>query len=360
VALASVIEVALVAARGRTGITVIPRGGEEAALGPVSLATVAATLFGPDPEVAGMLVTLESWGVATCAELVALPPLGVLERLGAKGMRLQQMARGMPGRPLLPSAPPPEYRERAVLEYPVALLEPLLFLVADHMNRMCARLDAQSLATNHVELSLTLEDRSTHARVYRLPVPMRDARAFLKLIHLDLESHPPAAPVVAVETSLIPVKPRVLQNGLFVPRAPEPEKLELTLKRIANLVGGQHVGSPRLVDTHRPDAFTLARLEAWDPHAAPPAAASSLVMRRFRPPQAAQVDVRGGRPVRVISRGVRGAVAERAGPWRIAGDWWTQSPWEREEWDVALDSGALYRIFRDERAGGWFLEGEYD
>jgi len=54
-------------------------------------------------------------------------------------------------------------------------------------------------------------------------------------------------------------KARVLQNGLFIPLAPEPEKLELMLARLARLVGPDNLGSPELLDTHRPDAFRVKR-----------------------------------------------------------------------------------------------------
>ena len=37
--------------------------------------------------------------------------------------------------------------------------------------------------------------------------------------------HPPAEAIVAVSINCEPVKPRVLQTGLFIPLAPEPEKL---------------------------------------------------------------------------------------------------------------------------------------
>lgn len=47
-----------------------------------------------------------------------------------------------------------------------------------------------------------------------------------------------------------------------------------------------------------------------------------------------------------------------AGPWRASGEWWTASPWDREEWDVELSDGGLYRVFRTSRE--WFLEGVYD
>lgn len=360
VAVAASVEIALAAARARAGITVIPRGHEEESLGPLSLDTLAIAIFGPEVPIAEMLVTLESWGVRTCADLAALPPLGVLERLGADGLRLQQISRGIAARPFRPAAAPVEYHERTELEYPVTLLEPLLFVVADHLNRLCARLNAHSMATHHVELSLRLENAPEHARAYQLPVPMRDPRAFLKLIHLDLEARPPVAPVTFIATRLIPVKPRVLQNGLFVPSAPEPEKLELTLARIARIVGQDRVGSPRLVNTHRPDSFTLSRLSIAPADAPTTQSTTAMVMRLFRPALAAHVDMVENHPARLATRGIRGTVIERAGPWRTAGDWWTGTPWSREEWDVALASGALYRIFHDDLAGGWFIEGEYD
>jgi hypothetical protein len=64
-----------------------------------------------------------------------------------------------------------------------------------------------------------------------------------------------------------PVKPRFAQSGLFIPAAPEPVKLELTLARIKAIVGEDRVGSPELMDTHRPDAFRMgqaARLRRVD------------------------------------------------------------------------------------------------
>lgn len=64
-------------------------------------------------------------------------------------------------------------------------------------------------------------------------------------------------------------------------------------------------------------------------------------------------------PAFVNAPGVRGAVNECAGPWRASGDWWDVA-WSREEWDVALSSGGVYRIFYDRLRESWFVEGELD
>jgi protein ImuB len=51
-------------------------------------------------------------------------------------------------------------------------------------------------------------------------------------------------------------------------------------------------------------------------------------------------------------------VLDLAGPWRTSGDWWTADAWQRDEWDIALSDGALYRIYCE--PAGWFVEGSYD
>ena len=55
-----------------------------------------------------------------------------------------------------------------------------------------------------------------------------------------------------------------------------------------------------------------------------------------------------------------GAVTQCAGPWRTAGNWWTEETWDRDEWDVTLSDGAAYRVFRDRGTDTWFLEGVVD
>jgi len=88
---------------------------------------------------------------------------------------------------------------------------------------------------------------------------MLDAKVFLKLLQLDLKAHPPGAPIRKVRLSAEPAQPRTLQGGLFLAPTPEPEKLELTLARIAGMVGKDKVGSLQLLDSHHPEAFRMQR-----------------------------------------------------------------------------------------------------
>jgi protein ImuB len=157
-------------------------------------------------------------------------------------------------------------------------------------------------------------------------------------------------------------------------------------------------------------------------HGEPPAASPQPLLsalRRCRHPVPARVAVADGRPVRVTTdrRGFTGGSVVRAsGPWRTSGEWWATGPggagraggaggageaggsgragqargetaassecsshpphsahqphsrelsyrasaWSRDEWDVSLSDGAMYRIFQDRETEGWFIDAIVD
>lgn len=260
VAIAQNPDAAIHAAKCFSGVIVIPPGEEATRLGDLPLEALDFTLARVEADrAADILETLALWGIRSFCEFAALPEAGVSERLGPEGVRLQKLARGESDRPLSLSKPAPMFEQSMELDDPIELLEPLSFILARLLNQLCASLQAHGLAVNELRLRLKLEDRTEHERTIRLPFPMRDGRVFLKLLLLDIESHPPKCAIVAMSIACEPTKSRSIQSGLFQPLAPEPEKLELTLARLARLVGESNVGSVELVDTHRPGAFRIKR-----------------------------------------------------------------------------------------------------
>src|SRR6266446_3685091 len=238
-------DTARLAARHLAGITIIAPGKEADRLGGIPITALDCT-----PE---LIETLDRWGIRTLADLAALPEIGLAERLGDEGVWLRRLALGRTRRPLKIAAPPQDFERRMELEQPVALVEPLLFLFASLLGELMNKLEA----ANRVHLALELENKSEHRRTLEFPVPVRDSKILLKHLQLDLEAHPPAAAIVAIRIWLDPAKPRVLQNCLFVPAAPGPDKLLVVLGRVAVLVGERRVGSPELLNTHRADAFRI-------------------------------------------------------------------------------------------------------
>ncbi len=420
VAIAANPDAAIYAARFFEGITFIAPGEELTGLGDLPIESLKFQVssfkskqirdLSPetrDTKVEEILETLRLWGIRTFREFAALPTAGVSERLGQEGLKLQQLASGKTDRHLKLKQPDPVFENSIELEHPLAELEPLSFIFARLLNQLCASLNAYALDTNELRIQLKLENGTSHQRQLSLPYPMRDHKVFLKLLLLDTEMHPPQSAVLAVSIACEPVKPRVLQNGLFIPLAPEPEKLELTLARLLKLVGSENVGSPELMDTHQPDAFRVKRFVVNTPqrktrragrmsalsgksprvsaspslrvHAGGTPALPVIGFRVFRPPLHAIVQADRRYPTQINAwgpnRSVHGRIVRVAGPWRTTGDWWRTDAWARDEWDVAVESGAgsktvgghagpplqvLYRIYRELRSGAWFVEGIYD
>ena len=231
----------------------------------------------------------------------------------------------------------------------------------DYSVRSARRLHRTPLPRMRLELCLELDNKSEYTRNISLPFATREASTFLKLLQYDLAAHPPNAPIVGVYLTATPVHPRVVQGGLFIPLAPEPEKLELTLARITAIVGEGNVGTPELLDTHRPGVFRMTRFHAKQAEVprSIECAEPRLAIRIYRPPLPANVVTQRGRPAKVAARGVSGVVTAYAGPWRTSGDWIAQDSWEHDEWDVALQSGGVYRL-RRLAMNQWLIDGNYD
>ena len=221
---------------------------------------------------------------------------------------------------------------------------------------------------------------------------MRDPKVFLKLLQLDLAAHPPGAPVCKLWITAEPARPRSAQRGLFLPITPEAEKLEITLARIAGVVGERRAGIAKVLDTYRPDAFRMERfvsqqepsngdrgLTLSDTVDIPP-----IALRVFRPARQLRVQLADGRPCKLaalermrIETSCRGKSCGRQGHGVLpetggrneatAKDRSSEDAqaWDREEWDIALanndgNSIALYRIYHDAGTGQWFADASYD
>ena len=361
-AIASNPDAAILLARNFAGVTLVTPGEEHLKLAPLPL----SALFTHDVPVDAVLFdVLQRWGVKSCEDLAALPERGIAERLGKAGVYLRNLACGRVQRPLRVPAAKTNYDERMELEHPLELLEPLLFLLARVLTELCGRLRSQSQAARSLAAQFELEGADRHCCELEFPVPLDDSRSILKLLQLHLERHPPGAPVTAFSLRVEAVEPKRVQGGIFLPPTPQPDKLQITLARIAGMVGKENVGTPVLLNTHRPDAFQMTTLPATATQKElkqeqAPAETLRLIMRLFRPALHARVRVIECAPKDVMASAVKGRVLQSAGPWKTSGEWWATTAWSREEWDVALDDGGLYRIYQESPSGEWFVHAVYD
>jgi len=357
VAVASNADAATCAARGFTGLTVIPRGTEAARLSELPL-----RVLGPSPET---LETIERWGIRTLGAFAKLPAINVAERLGQEGIKLHKLAQGAGARPILAHVDALRFVEVMELDYEISTIEPLTFILSRMLDQICSRLKSRNLATHELRLAL-----GNYVRLLNLPLPVRNARLLTRLFILELEAHPPGTAIHRVEVEAFPVKPRVVQNGLFVPLAPEPEKLELTLARLKAVVGEGNVGSAEILDTHRPDALWVKKFTQGPTppfakkraNGTPPNLGGELLslhLRLFRPPFEATVQLNNRIPLWIAFHSMHGPIVTASGPWHTSGDWWRPTMWDREEWDIEA-ADTLYRIYYDVHLDRWYVHGVYD
>ena len=351
---------AVLAARGFAGATIIPPGNEAQKISPLPLAVL-------DLE-AGQEEMFASWGIKTLGALAALPQKALIARIGQAGYRLQALSRGEYSHLLVPVEPLVDavLSESTELEYPVDLLEPLLFLLGRMLEQILARAARHALAIASVETRLVLNGAPgrEHCRVVRPALPEHNHLTLLKLVQLDLEMHPPQGAVIALRMRAQPARPQTVQQGLFVPQTPEAGRLEVLLARLRKLVGEDRVGTPQLLDSHRPDAFRMATFLPGTGSASPSAAQGirAAALRVLRPPRAVRVEMRHSRMAVLFLDGQRLPVRKASGPWKASGAWWTHAEWCREEWDVALGEAEQLccRVAYDPGANCWYLTGIYD
>ena len=386
VAVAGSCTTARLLAIARPGLTIVAPGDEAATLAPLAIGILEkieddGTQSAHNPQ-RKTSEAFKKWGLKTLGDLAALPSADLASRMGRQALAWQAIARGEDRRPLVPMLAEERFEASLDLEWPIAELEPLSFVLTRLLEPLSTRLERRDRGAAVLHVLLRLVTREVEARRLELPTPMRDVRALRTLALLDLESHPAPAAIDRVTIVIDPTPGRVVQHTLYTRAQPTPEQLSTLLARLGAVMGQDRVGAPAAVDTERPGAFAMTafatdhegrsrRVSAvtQPPSARSPQPCLASALRRCRQPVPARVAVVNDRPVRVTSdrRGFTGgAVLRCAGPWRTSGEWWLDpthpthqphlTPWNRDEWDVSLSDGAVYRVFRDRDAGRWFID----
>lgn len=338
-------------------ITVLPPGKERDALASLPLAVLELN--------DAQMSTLSSWGISTLGKLATLPEKSLIARMGQDGKRLRQLAGGELPHLFQPLETPLTLREEIELDNPIELLDGLLFLLNLMLEQIIRRASDRILAVASVSVSLSLEGGATHSRTVSPPLPTNERSLWLKLLQMELELHPPQAAILHLALQAEPGHISKVQLGLFSPQLPEPGRLEVTLARIAKIVGEDAVGQAVLRDTHQPGGFRMERFRV--PTTAPTPIETEVVrfaLRELRPSEPIAVQVITGTPFSLRFRNESYRVDAAYGPWVIGTDWWNQEHWGQAQWDLVLadasDTKLRCCIIRDLKKHCWQMAGFYD
>ncbi len=270
----------------QTKMKIIPAGEEDRVL-----ASLPLTVLDLTPEQAE---TFGLWGIRTLGMLAALPEKELAARMGQSGKHLRQLARGEMPHLFQPVEPAFTLKEHLELDSPVELLNALLFVVNVMLEQLILRAKARALALASASIALNLEGGTTYTRTVRPALPTNDKQLWIKLLHLDLEAHPPQTAILGVSLLAEPGSISQVQLGLFSPQLPEPARLDITLARIRAIVGDENAGRAVLKDTYQPHGFGM------EPFTVPSGSASVIAssqsrsaMRKLRPAEIIPVTVQG-------------------------------------------------------------------
>ncbi|MEX2578690.1 MAG: hypothetical protein WD342_06505 [Verrucomicrobiales bacterium] len=308
---------------------------------------------------------LHLWGIRSLGDFARLDREAVAARLGEEGEELWLRLTGRSRRPLRQARLEHLFEERHEFEYEINDTEPLFFLVNRLVERLSLRVARTGRTATAVEVAVSFVDGTCQAKRLALPEPTLEQEVLFRLVgghigHLEMK-----APVASLLLRFEPSDPVSSERLLFGAGLRNTARFQETLKRLRRLVGGEGIGSPRRVDTHRAGAFELVPLPCEiaslpaDSKAMAGPAVTGPVFRRYGTGFRTEVKLRDGRPVMVESSRVTGVVVDLRGPWKSQGDWWHDGrAWERTEWDAELLKQGVFRLVDTGRE--WLVEGCYD
>jgi protein ImuB len=313
---------------------------------------------------AAMLEILEMWGIRTIGAFLQIGKENLAERLGPEAVDLFDSASSRQIRPLNLVVPAETFEEAMDFEQPVESLEPLLFVLRRFIEQLVCRLEMFYLVAADLQLRLGLASGDPYERLFVIPSPTRDVETLFRMLQTHLENVRTDAPISSLKLGARPGQAANYQFGLFNAALRDPNQFHETLARLSALLGTDRVGTPHLLETHRPDSFrmdleglTTPRDEDLSiPQTQEPSI--GLALRRFRPPLPAIVEMRAEKPSLLRSAAFTGPIAGVRGPWRISGQWWDRQAWSRDEWDIQTGDGGLFRLARQEEQ--WFVDGIFD
>jgi protein ImuB len=298
-------------------------------------------------------------GVQTLGELGRLPHGPFVRRFGPEAAVWHDRARGIDRTAFVPRGHALAIEATLFGEGGIAAEAHLAFALRILLDRVHGDLERLGQRCGSLRLEMELENGEAFARDIGLARPSADARAMLDVIRANLENLVLPAPVIGLRVRALRLEENGEALGLFAGNEADPQTIAVTLARLEAALGEP----ARRARTLR--AYALEGQFAYDPFTVPPISAlpsrqsekqiETCPQLQLLAVQEIAVQVAGGTPVYVGTP--QRAVLECAGPWRIEENWFDE-PVVRDEYDVLLEDGALYRIYR--QGACWFMRGAYD
>ncbi len=219
-------------ARHGTDLPIVATGDMQAALAPLPLSALRL----PRAIVGG----LQDLGLATIADLIAVPRAPLTRRFGPQVMRRLDQALGTLGEPVDPLRPADLVTARRAFAEPIGAAETIARYIDKLVRDLCRQLEARGLGARRLDLICwRVDSRAQPVRV-GLAAPLRDPA---RLVRLLCDRIPTIDPGFGIEimsltaTLAEPLAPRQT-DSLLEPAAPDMSSL---IDSLTNRVGARAV-----------------------------------------------------------------------------------------------------------------------
>jgi hypothetical protein len=252
----------------------------------------------------------------------------------------------------------------------------VIFALRVLLSRICSDLERCGKRAGSLQLDVELEDAATRCFDVPLASPTIRERDMLDVVRAKLDGVRFEAPIVGLRLRAVRLEEGGEKVALFADGDFDPQAIAVAISRLEAMLGepvrrartrSAHVLEERFSyhpfrASHVGDPESLTGNPALRASAPPNGqAAGAPLVPQLRLLAVTEIDVRvrNGEPAAVgLDAKPPRAVVECSGPWRVEIGWFSDAYVVRDEYDVLLDDGELYRIYR--QGTQWYLRGNYD
>jgi protein ImuB len=336
--------------------TICPAGEERGFLAPLSL-----ELLDIDPKIVQRLRLL---GIERIGDLARMPHGPFVRRFGPEAARWHACACGRDPAPLVPRAHSVAIEATMFGEGRADDEAQVIFALRVLLSRICSDLERCGKRAGSLQLDVELEDAATRCFDVLLASPTIRERDMLDVVRAKLDGVRFEAPIVGLRLRAVRLEEGGEKVALFADGDFDPQAIAVAISRLEAMLG-EPVRRARTRSAH-----VLEERFAYDPYVAPKREpmndkrsqlACETLVPQLRLLAVTEIDVRvrNGEPAAVgLDAKPPRAVVECSGPWRVEIGWFSDAYVVRDEYDVLLDDGELYRIYR--QGTQWYLRGNYD
>jgi nucleotidyltransferase/DNA polymerase involved in DNA repair len=315
-------------------------------------------------------------GIATLGELARLPHGPFVRRFGARAAQWHECARGIDPTPFRPRPYALQIEAAAFGEGSAAQEEQVYFALRVLAERICSDLSRAGKAAALLRTTFECENGDLRELDAGFAQPTADPRVVLDILRAKLENLIFDAPVTGLRLQALRLEECGAFTTFFSGTQPDPQTLAIAYERLQAVGDIQahqaHVRPAHLLESRFTySAPALGYQCHGDTRCHPERSVSPLAKRevegrpsnvegrtptqlRILPVREVAVRLRGNTPASVDAR----PVVNCAGPWRVDDGWFESEHIARDEYDVLLDGGLLWRVYK--QGEKWYLRGAYD